>query len=457
MDTDTIAAVATAMGNSGISMIRVSGENAVSIADKIFSSKSKKKLQDCESHTIHYGFVLEKGQILDEVMASVMRKPKTYTREDTVEISCHGGALVTKKVLEAVIRAGARLAEPGEFTKRAFLNGRIDLSEAEAVMNVISAENEYALKASMDQLHGSMLQEIRSMRQEILSEVAYIEAVLDDPEHLSFDHYEDRFQNRLSDLIKRLTELLNTFENGRLMREGIRTVILGKPNVGKSSLLNLLAKQERAIVTDIPGTTRDALEERIVLTGMTLIVTDTAGIRKTEDQVEKIGIAKAKESAEQADVILYVADASKKLDDSDREILSFLKDKKAIVLLNKSDLPHVTRREDIQALCREKVIEISAKEGSGVHLLEQALKELFFKGELPVNDRLTVTSLRQKTLLEEAKKSLLLVLDSFNSGMPEDFYTIDLMSAYQSLGKIIGESVEEDLVNEIFAKFCMGK
>ena len=457
MDRDTIAAIATAPGNSGISIIRISGEEAFSVADRIFVSKSGIKLSEADSHTIHYGMIVENNRVLDEVMAAIMRAPKSYTTEDTVEIDCHGGAFVTKKVLEAAIHAGARPAEPGEFTKRAFLNGRIDLAKAEAVMDVINAKNEYALRSSVSQLKGAVSEKIKQVRQQILYEVAFIESVLDDPEHLTFDHYSEALEKKLEALYGDITKILSDFENGRMLKEGIRTVILGKPNAGKSSLLNLLAGEEKAIVTDVAGTTRDALEETVYLGGLTLLLTDTAGIRPSDDVVEQIGIARAKNRAEEADLILFVVDASAPLDENDREILELLKDKKAIVILNKNDLKTVLSEDEVRALCKKPVISFSAKEGTGTEDLEKHVKKLFLKGELSFNDQTVITNTRQKSAVEEAQKSLLLVMDSIRNGMPEDFYTIDLMNAYESLGKVIGESVEEDLVNEIFAKFCTGK
>ncbi len=457
MQTETIAAISTAMGNSGISIIRVSGDEALTIADRIFNAKNCTTLSQADSHTIHYGTICENDVVIDEVMVAVMRGPRSYTTEDTVEIDCHGGMLVTKKVLEAVIRAGARPAEPGEFTKRAFLNGRIDLSKAEAVMDVINAQNDYALKSSVSQLKGSVSKMISELRQEIIYQIAFIEAVLDDPEHLSFDNYSEKLENKLKGLLQQTNTILSSFENGRMLKEGIKTCILGKPNAGKSSLLNALVGEERAIVTDIAGTTRDVLEETITIGGITLIIMDTAGIRKTGDQVEKIGIDRAKASAKDADLIFYVADGSKPLDESDEEILTLMNGKKAIVLLNKIDLDCVISIGDIQKICDAPVFEISAKKEIGLNALEKQLKDMFFQGELHFNDQVYITNVRQKTAIENGKRALELVIDSVQAQMPEDFYTIDLMNAYEEFGKVIGESVEEDLVNEIFTKFCMGK
>lgn len=455
---DTIAAVASAMSPSGIGIIRISGPESMDVIDRIYkSTNDNKKIKDVHTHTIHYGFIVDKGDVIDEVLVMIMRGPHTYTGEDTVEIDCHGGVLAMKKVLETVIKNGARPAEPGEFTKRAFLNGRIDLSQAEAVMDVIQAKSEYALKSSLSQLKGSVQESIRQIRSKIIYHIAYIESALDDPEHISVDGYGDVLNEEIAPLKKQIEKLLKSADEGKMIREGIKTVILGKPNAGKSSLLNLLVGEERAIVTDIAGTTRDILEEQIVLNGISLRMIDTAGIRKTDDTVEKIGVERAREYAKDADLILYVVDASQPLDENDESIMELLKDKKAIVLLNKSDLNAEVSEGYIKEQVKAPVLWISAKEETGIEELENTIKELFFTGELNFNDEVYITNIRHKTALEEAKKSLELVENSIEMGMAEDFYTIDLMDAYESLGSIIGESVGEDLVNEIFSKFCTGK
>ncbi|MEE0810628.1 tRNA uridine-5-carboxymethylaminomethyl(34) synthesis GTPase MnmE [Blautia sp.] len=455
---DTIAAVATAMTASGIGIIRISGPESRNITGKIYRSKGgKKKIEEVASHTINYGFIWDKEELIDEVLVMVMDGPRSYTGEDTVEIDCHGGVLAMKRVLETVIKYGARPAEPGEFTKRAFLNGRIDLSQAEAVIDVINAQNEYALKSSVSQLRGNIQRIIREIREQIIYQIAYIESALDDPEHISIDGYGDTLRGE-TELIKgKIDRLLDTVREGKLMKEGIKTVIVGKPNAGKSSLLNTLVGEERAIVTDIAGTTRDILEETIVLHGISLRMMDTAGIRSTEDVVEKIGVGKAIENAKDADLILYVVDASIPLDENDREIIALLRDKKAVVILNKTDLKQVVLEEDLKALVEHPIVSISAKEEEGIDRLEQQIKELFFAGKLTFNDEIYITNMRHKTALEEAKKSILLVENSIDMGLPEDFYSIDLMNAYEALGSIIGEAVGEDLVNEIFSKFCTGK
>ena len=458
MKSDTIAAVATAMSPSGIGIIRLSGDESLKIIDKIYCSKSNKKiLSQCDSHTIHYGYIYDGEEMIDEVMVLLMKAPNTYTKEDTIEIDCHGGVFVMKRILETVIKYGARPAEPGEFTKRAFLNGRIDLTQAESVIDVINSKNAFALKSSLSQLKGSVLTDVKRIRGNILHQIAFIETALDDPEHISLDGYNEELLSVVNNERKEIKKLLDSSDNGRILKDGINTVILGKPNAGKSSLLNVLVGEERAIVTDIAGTTRDVLEEQINLHGISLNIMDTAGIRNTEDVVEKIGVSKAKEYANKADFIIYVIDSSTELDDSDFEIMEILKDKKAVVLLNKSDLEVVTSKEEVSKHLDKTIIPISAKENTGITELEDKIKEMFFHGEVSFNDEVYITNIRQKNSLQDALDSLNLVVQSIEDDMPEDFYSIDLMSAYESLGKMIGESVEDDLVNEIFSKFCMGK
>lgn len=454
----TIAAIATStMSSGGISVIRLSGEDAVEIADKIFKSVKGIKLTDVASHTVHYGHIVSNEKVIDDVLVIVMRAPNTYTREDVVEIDCHGGILVTRKVLEACIDAGASPAQPGEFTKRAFLNGRIDLSQAEAVIDVINSKNDYALKSSVNQLDGVLSRKIRNIREIIINHVAYIEAALDDPEHISLDNYVDNVKNDVDNCVNIVDNLVKNAENGRIMRDGINTVILGKTNAGKSSLLNALAKEERAIVTDIEGTTRDALEEQINIGGITLNLIDTAGIRKTEDIVENIGVEKAKKIALNADLIIYVVDGSRPLDNNDTEIMELIKEKKVIVLLNKSDIGQIVSKNDLNCLSCYDIISISAKEETGLDKLEDSIKNLFFTGNITSNEEIYITNARHKSLLNEALNSLRLVSEGINDGVSEDFLTIDLMNAYEKLGLIIGEAVEDDLADQIFSKFCMGK
>ena len=457
LNKETIAAISTGLSNSGIGIVRISGDDAFQIIDRIY--KGKKKLSEADSHTIHYGFIKDGDEIVDEVLVSVMCAPRTFTGEDTVEINCHGGVYVVQRVLETVLKNGARPAEPGEFTKRAFLNGKMDLSQAEAVIDVITSKNEYALQSSVSQLRGSVKKKIETMRETLLYHTAFIETALDDPEHISVDGYGETLEKELIPIREELKKLIDSAGNGRIIKEGIQTVILGKPNAGKSSLLNVLSGRERAIVTEIEGTTRDVLEEQIHLNGLNLNMIDTAGIRQTEDVVEKIGVEKAREYAESADLIIYVADASRKLDENDREIAQIIAGKKVVVLLNKSDLEPVLTREELRTFLEDEfpVIEVSAKEEKGIRELEQQLKTMFLSGDLSFNDEVMITNMRQKSALQDAYISLRKVQESIEDQMPEDFYSIDLMDAYEALGSITGETIGEDLVNEIFSKFCMGK
>lgn len=455
---DTIAAVATAMSSSGIGIVRMSGPDSFEIIDKIFRPKKEgKKLSNEKGYSLHYGYLYDEENMIDEVLVLAMRGPHSYTAEDTIEIDCHGGVFVMKKILETAIKNGARTAEPGEFTKRAFLNGRIDLSQAEAVIDVINAKNEMALKSSLSQLKGSVHTKIVSLREEILYEIAFIESAPDDPEHISLDDYAKKLLPKVQNIKEELQKLLKTCDNGKFLKEGIRTVIVGKPNAGKSSLMNVLVGEDRAIVTDIAGTTRDIIEEQIYLNGISLNIIDTAGIRMTNDLVENIGVLKAKDYAEKSDLILYVVDGTKKMDEADEEIFPILENKKVIILLNKSDLDNIITKEELEAKFPHPVIAISAKEETGIKELENALKEMFFNGEISFNDEVYITNVRHKEAIQEALQSMQLVESSILDGMPEDFFSIDLMNAYQSLGSVIGEEIGDDLANEIFSKFCMGK
>lgn len=481
MKTDTIAAIATAFSEAGIGIIRVSGDEAFQIVDRIFLSKrdfeewNERRKSDKEridfhrkffivhakTYTLHYGYILDDDKVVDEVLVSVMRGPKSYTAENVVEINCHGGILVLQKIMELVLKNGARTAEPGEFTKRAFLNGRIDLSEAEAVMDLIQSKNEFALKASVSQLKGSVSSVIKELRSKIIYEIAFIESALDDPENYDTDGYGERLLFVLKEISDKIEELISHADDGRILKEGIQTVIIGKPNAGKSSFLNELLGEEKAIVTDIAGTTRDVLEENIRLGGVSLHMIDTAGIRKTEDTVEKIGVEKARKYAAEADLIIYIVDSSVDLDERDEEILEILKDKHFIVLLNKSDLDTAVTekeiREKLSYFSDYEVIKISALQHQGIEEFEETVKKMFFNGKVSFNNEVVITSMRHKEALMEAKESLFMVKQSIENEMSEDFYSIDLMNAYAALGKIIGEEVGDDLVNEIFEKFCMGK
>ena len=454
----TIAAISTAMSASGIGIVRISGDEAMDVISRIYRSKNgKKNIREVQSHTIHYGFIYDGEDVVDEVLVMIMRGPHTYTGEDTVEIDCHGGVYAMKKVLETVLKNGAVIAEPGEFTKRAFLNGRLDLSQAEAVMDVIQARNSMALKSSVEQLKGSVQRAVKEIRSRLLYQIAYIESALDDPEHYDLEGYPQELAKIVDKEAGEITDLLKTADDGRMIQEGIKTVILGKPNAGKSSLLNFLVGEDRAIVTEIEGTTRDILEEYISLNGITLHVIDTAGIRETEDIVEKIGVGKAKQMAEDADLILYVVDSSRPLDDNDEDIIELLSGRKSIVIYNKTDLEPVVNMAKLQERTGNPVIPVSIVEEKGIRKLEEEIKNMFFKGELSFNDEVYITNARHKAALEEARESLKLVKNSIDMGMAEDFFSIDLMNAYESLGRIVGESVGEDLVNEIFSKFCTGK
>lgn len=451
--TDTIAAVSTAPGESGIGIVRISGEDAFQIADRVLDRPVSGK----ETHTIHFRHVLSEGSVLDEVLVSVMKKPKSYTGENTAEINCHGGPLVIRKVLFEVLKAGARAAEPGEFTKRAFLNGKKDLSQAEAVMDMIQAKNRLALSAAAKQLSGGLSSEVRSLREEILNETAWIEAALDDPEHYDLTGYPEELRGKLVSMTARMEKLVRNADSGIVMKEGIRTVILGRPNAGKSSLMNLIAGTDRAIVTEIAGTTRDTLTEHIRFSGLSLNLTDTAGIRDTEDPVEKIGVEKARMEAEQADLILCVIDGSEPLGDEEQALLESIREKKAVVLLNKSDLKQLVTEEMLKERTGHPVILFSAKEKRGLDELEAVIREMFFHGEISVNDEIYVTSARHRDALEQALEALRLVQSSIDSGMPEDFFSIDLQNAYEALGVITGETVEDDVIDRIFERFCTGK
>ena len=451
MRKDTIAAIATAMSNSGIGIVRISGEESLNIIQKVYKGKTLK------DHAIHYGYIVDGDETIDEVLVMVMKGPHSFTGEDTVEINCHGGVYVVKRILETVIKAGARPAEPGEFTKRAFLNGKIDLSQAEAVIDVINSKNEYALKSSVSQLKGNVQRKIKEIREQIIYHTAFIETALDDPEHISVDGYGETLRLTVDNLICELDLLMKSSDNGRIIKEGIKTVIVGKPNAGKSSLLNVLVGEERAIVTDIAGTTRDVLEEAINLNGVSLNIMDTAGIRNTEDIVEKIGVDKAKTYANEADLVIYVVDASREFDQNDYDIIELIRDKKTIILLNKSDLATVITKDMVKLIIDKPIVSISAKEEQGIEEFEDIIKNMFFHGELSFNDEVYITNMRHKVAIQDAYNSLQKVIVSIDNDMPEDFYSIDLLDAYESLGSITGETIGEDLVNEIFSKFCMGK
>ena len=455
--TDTIAAIATGMNNAGIGIIRISGEDSFDIALKIFFNKSGKKLKKLESHRVYYGFIKDGDETVDEVLLIALKSPKSFTMEDTVEIDCHGGNLVMRRILNTVIKNGARPAEPGEYTKRAFLNGRIDLSEAEAVIDVINSKNNYSLINSVKQLTGKLYEKISGLRNEIKYEIAYIESALDDPEHYDLDGYYDDLEIKTKEIINELNILKKSFKEGKIIKEGLSTVIIGKPNVGKSSLLNILTGEESAIVTDIAGTTRDIIEQNIMINNLSLRLIDTAGIRDTEDIIEKIGVEKTYKYANEADLILMLIDSSVSLDDSDIEIIKYIDDKNCIILLNKSDLPVKTTIEDVNKYTGKTVMQISSKDETGIKEFKEKIEEMFISGNTGYNDEIVITNERHLYLIDKTTESLNMVLDGINQKLPEDLISIDLMNSYDSLGSITGEKTDDDIIEEIFSKFCMGK
>lgn len=447
----TIAAVATPMGTGGISVIRISGSTAVEVVNKVFKGKD---LTNVMSHTVHYGKIVNsRGDIIDEVLVTVMRAPKTFTREDVVEIGTHGGSAVTRSVLDTIIAAGAYPAEPGEFTKRAFMNGRIDLSQAEAVIDVINAGNELARRNAVSQLGGKLSEEIGNARSALVHLLARMQVLIDYPDEELEDITIEDIANECRDCKKTVDKLLRSADNGRIIKEGIRTAIVGKPNVGKSSLMNCLAKEDRAIVTDIAGTTRDVIEESININGIPLILADTAGIRKTDDEVERIGVERSRRNLDSADLVLVVLDAARGIDDSDREILSVSEGKKRIILINKTDIGEKT---DVE--CNDSpVIEISAKTGEGIEELSQTITKLCRLDEIEAENGSVITNMRHKAALKDASESLYRAAEAAEAGMPADIVSIDINSAVDSLGEITGETVSESVVNDIFHNFCVGK
>ncbi len=455
---DTIAAIATGMGNSGIGILRISGNSAIAIADKIFKPKDKNKnIASLKSYTAAYGTITYEGEIYDEAIALVMKGPKSYTAEDVVEFDCHGGVAILKRIFDLIIKMGARPAEPGEFTKRAFLNGRIDMSQAESVMDLIHSKNDMAIKSSLKMLRGDLKDTIDSMRDKLIYNIAYIESALDDPENYSLSGFSQKLKETVDNLLINIENLIKSSDNGRIIREGIKTVIVGRPNAGKSSVLNMLLGEERAIVTDVEGTTRDTLEEVVNINGITLKIVDTAGIRDTFDVVEKIGVDKAISNLEDADLVLYIVDGSTPLNENDFIIMDKIKSKKSLTLINKTDKKIIVDNSLITNRISTEILYISALNKEGLKEIHDMLRDMFFNNKLNYNDELYITNLRHKSLLYDAKESLHKVIESIDMGMGEDFFTIDLMSAYASLGKIIGEELEDDLVNKIFSEFCMGK
>lgn len=458
---ETIAAICTGLTGSGINIIRISGEEAFAIAGKVFKSVSGKKVDEFGSFSVHYGYIVDNidnvDKTIDEVLLLKMQAPHSYTREDVIEIDCHGGILVTKRILELILKNGARLAEPGEFTKRAYLNGRIDLSQAEAVIDIINAKSNLALKNSVKQLKGQVKEKIADLRERLISKTAYIEAALDDPEHISLEGFTDILEGEINSILSEINKLIASSDDGRLINEGINTCILGLPNAGKSSLLNALLNEDRAIVTDIAGTTRDILKETVTFGDVVLNIIDTAGIRDTEDVIEKIGVDRAKKEAENADLILYVVDLNEGLTEKDLEILKEIKDKKIIIVYNKIDLLDNNIVDDRSESLALKAVRISSLNGEGIDELKDLIKTLFYSGSITNEEDVIITNERHRELLVSAGQSVRNVSESINAGVSEDFLTIDMMDAYEALGKIIGESVEDDLADRIFKDFCMGK
>ncbi|WP_125154226.1 tRNA uridine-5-carboxymethylaminomethyl(34) synthesis GTPase MnmE [Clostridium rectalis] len=455
---DTIAAVSTVLGEGGISIIRISGDNSLKIANNIFKGKNGKELLDMKPYTMRYGHIIEKetGDILDEVLISYMKGPKSYTAEDTIEINCHGGVTPTKKILHEVVKSGARVAEPGEFTKRAFLNGRIDLSQAEAVIDIIRSKTELSMKSAVLQSGGKISEEINLLRNKLLQTIAHIEATVDFPEEDLEEITSNQVNKDLIEIMGEISRLLVTAEEGKILREGLNVVIVGKPNVGKSSLLNALLKEKRAIVTEIPGTTRDVIEEYINLDGVPIKIVDTAGIRETKDIVEKIGVEKSREKINEADLIIFMIDSSRKLDSEDYEIINYIKNNKYVVLLNKNDLNKEVNLDNLTELNSNYIIETSAKTGKGLEKLKNCIKELFFDGEVKSGE-LMITNTRHKEALIRAKESCNSALNTLNNTLAIDLASIDIRNAWIKLGEITGDTIEEDIIDKIFSEFCLGK
>ncbi|PHV70618.1 tRNA uridine-5-carboxymethylaminomethyl(34) synthesis GTPase MnmE [Sporanaerobium hydrogeniformans] len=456
---DTIAAISTPIGVGGIGIIRVSGRDSVTIVDKVFRAANKKLLIDTHTHTINYGHIInDNGEILDEVLVMLMKGPRTFTREDVVEINCHGGPVPLNTVLMELIKNGARLAENGEFTKRAFLNGRIDLAQVEAIMDIIEAKTELSLSQAVGQLEGRLSKKIREYQERLIQVIARIEVSIDYPEYDQDEPITDDFEMELRDLVQEFNELLATADTGKMIREGVKTAIVGRPNVGKSSLLNALLEENKAIVTDIPGTTRDIVEAYLNIDGIPFLLLDTAGIRETEDVVEKIGVEKSKSSIEAADIVLMLIDSHSGITDKDIEILEQVRGKKIIYVCTKNDLGNTISREIVEEYLRYgEVINISSKTQYGLVELKNSMKQFVIKGSTSINGEVTLSNNRQKEALVKAIKSLNKVIEAIEIGLPEDCLAIDLHDAYGHLGMIIGEALKDEIINQLFSRFCLGK
>ncbi|MBO8172172.1 MAG: tRNA uridine-5-carboxymethylaminomethyl(34) synthesis GTPase MnmE [Bacillaceae bacterium] len=458
MDFDTIAAVATPMGEGSISVIRVSGPEAIKIMDRVF--KGKNTLSTVDSHTIHYGHIMDPDteETVDEVLVSVMKEPRTFTREDVVEVSCHGGIVSTNRVLQTILDSGARLAEPGEFTKRAFLNGRIDLSQAEAVIDLIRSKTDRAMKVAVQQVEGKLSRLIQKLRHNLLETMAHIEVTIDYPEHDVEDVTRNLLLEKSEEVKMEIERLLQTAKEGKILREGISTVIIGRPNVGKSSLLNALIHENKAIVTDIPGTTRDVIEEYVNIRGVPLRIVDTAGIRETEDVVEKIGVERSRKALEEADLILLVLNHGEALSNEDRQLFEVVKGMNVIIIINKMDLPGKLNVEEVKAFFPDTpLIKISVKNEEGIEQLEETIQDLFSTGTFQAADLTYVSNSRHVSLLKQALSSINEAIEAVQSGVPVDMIAFDIKRSWELLGEIIGEEVHEDLIDQIFSQFCLGK
>lgn len=453
---DTIAAISTPIGEGGISIVRMSGEDAVKIANKVFKGAN---LTEVSTHTIHYGHIVdpESKKVIDEAMVTVLRAPKTFTREDIVEVNCHGGIVVTNHILQLLLANGARMADPGEFTKRAFVNGRIDLTQAESVMDIVRAKTDKARQVAVGQLAGGLLEKIRAMRKEILDTLANVEVNIDYPEYDADQITADQMSKTSKDVIAEIDKLLNTAQEGTILRNGLATAIVGQPNVGKSSLLNYLTKSDKAIVTDVAGTTRDTLEEYVSVKGVPLKLIDTAGIHHTEDKVEKIGVERSQKALQQADLVLLLLDGSKNLADEDKALIEETKNKKRIIILNKMDIGQKLNVQEMKKLTNSEVISTSILKQVNLDELENLIKKLFFSGITNSNDQILVTNQRQSGLLAKAKKQLEDVISAVEDGVPVDIAQIDFNGAWDTLGEITGDSAPDELINALFSQFCLGK
>lgn len=455
---DTIAAISTPPGEGAISIVRMSGEEAVSIAQKVFSGKD---LTQAKSHTINYGHIVDPKthEEIDEVMVSLMLAPKTFTREDVIEINCHGGIVATNRILRLLLVNGARLAEPGEFTKRAFLHGRIDLTQAESVMDLIRAKTDRSMKIALNQLDGNLSHLIDSLRKDILDVLAQVEVNIDYPEYDDVEEMTTKLlREKAIEIKQRIEQLLKTASQGKIMREGLATALVGRPNVGKSSLLNHLLHEDKAIVTDVAGTTRDVIEEYVNVSGVPLKLIDTAGIRETDDKVEKIGVERSKKAIEQSDLVLLVLNAAESLTKEDFELIRLTNDKKRIIILNKTDLEEKLDRKELAKVSgNAPVYATSILKNEGVEALEEAISKLFFNGIENSQSTVMVTNARHIALLKKAQNSLDSVLEGISSGMPVDLVQIDMTEAWNLLGEITGESYEDELLDQLFSQFCLGK